>query len=376
MNHTLVRGSEVSSFLRCRQQWKWAWVDQIRPKRQEGKLWLGTLFHRFVEMYYYQMGTGIDPSGAAYVAMLDMFEKTDKSRMEQTQIDEVWDMALKITTNYVNQWADHTRGWQVIATELRFAIPLDDEIAYEGTIDLIFKDEDGHLWFSDHKTTTSIDRYVKNAEMDRQISRYWWSLQQLAQGKGWLWEKHGEKEGWFTTVGSRLWQEIDGLQPHGFIYNIIAKDWPEPPAVLKKGGLSKAMNQKTTLDMYLKAMLDNGLLSNDTVGNAGLVPEEYADIITHLKNQESEDGNRYFRRIKVFRRQDEVDAAMADFREVVADITSNPRIYRNINYDCSSMCQFHSLCVATLDGSNADMLINLMYEKGTNTNGELPGEDA
>lgn len=362
----LIRGSEVQDFLRCRKRWDYRWVQHLKAKRPDGKLFTGTLIHQFLETYY--------ESGypAAYQAMEELFHKTDTSRMDQIELDELWDMACKVTENYVAQWGHIDKDWEVIATELKFAIPLETGINYEGTIDLIFKDGDGRLFFMDHKTTTSIERYQKNTEMDRQISRYWWALQQLIAGKGKVLQKYTsdidgtEKEQWVDISVHTLWGHLgygrSGVS--GFIYNIILKDSPEPPGLLKKGGLSVAKNQKTTYAVYFQALKDNGFA--DDYG--GHYPE-YDEILDHLKKQEDENGNRFFRRIPVTRNQAEIQAAIDEFYWTARDTiavrehgVSNRSTYRNITHDCSWDCQFKALCVAEFDGSNAGMIKNLAYE--------------
>ena len=208
----------------------------------------------------------------------------------------------------------------MLSTELQFAIPLSDNLTYTGTIDLVYKDEHGQVWFMDHKTTSSIESYEKRADMDRQISRYWWALQQL------------------------------GYDVQGFVYNIILKDYPTPPAVLKNGSLSQNKSQKTTYDSYLKAIQEHGLDVNN-----------YSEMLAHLKAQETPDGNRFFKRVKVQRLQAEIDNSIQELIEVSHDM-ENARIYRNITKDCSWDCPFQSICVSSMDGSNIDYLKEQLFK--------------
>lgn len=368
-----IRGSEVSSFLRCRKQWKYAWIDNIEPKRQDNKLFFGNLAHKFLEVYYSNFGQDhIPPAEMGMIAMKELFQKTDTSGMPQTEIDELWDLASGVMANYVKQWAEQDAGITVLATELRFAIPLDDETVYEGTIDMVYLDRDKLLRFKDYKNVASIERYVDMAEMDRQISRYWWALEQLARGNGYVMTDYNEENGALWNPIDKVRDNLPLIEPSGFFYDLILKDVPNVPEILKKGGLSKAKAQKTTHKAYWQAMKDNGLVDAD-----GDYFTEYDEILAHLLAQETEFGNRFFRRIPVVRNERETQAAMQEFMSVAHDIDSvkvklvclsqdsdacpDPT-YRNINADCS-WCNYKALCVAEMDGSNAEMTKNLVYRQ-------------
>jgi hypothetical protein len=253
----------------------------------------------------------------ALTAMKKLFDETDTSGMEQVVIDELYGLVFNVAENYFAQWAKDDNKMEVLATELEFAFPITKDKWYTGTIDLVVKDEHGQVWFYDHKTTTSIDLYEKRADMDRQISRYWWALQQL------------------------------GYDVAGFVYNIILKDVPRKPELLKKGGLSQNKAQKTTYDLYLQAIQENGLDVND-----------YREMLDHLKAQ----GNRYFKRMKVTSLQPEIDASILELIEVAKDM-KDARIYRNITKDCSWDCQYQSICQSSLDGSNVQYLTEQLFTK-------------
>jgi hypothetical protein len=244
-------------------------------------------------------------------------------------------------------------------------VRLDEEIAFTGTIDWVFQDKDGHIWFADHKTTTSIEKYEKNSLMDRQISRYWWALNMIAQGTGRIKNKE--------TGMYEVFQPLLGKEIFGFQYNVILKDVPKKPELLKKGGLSKNKSQKTTYELYCQAIDENNLLTSD-----------YTDILDYLEQL----GNRYFKRVDVIRTPQEIEAAIYEFLYTAEDMAGlkagldiardpatlqqmervgkNPRnkLYRNITERCSWDCEFKALCQAEIEGSNTSFLKNSSYEKG------------
>jgi len=366
MKYRLVRGSEVQDFLRCRKRWKHKWVDRIKPKRPDGKLFFGNLFHKFVETYYKTFDYSL-----AFCEMQDMFNQTDTSRMEQTELDDLWDLAVGVTEGYVKQWGEKDKNIRVIATEFTFAIPLANGIAYTGTIDKLWLDENGKLWFADYKTTSVINKYIEMAKMDRQISRYFWALKQLCNGEGYVYID----DAWWPVAYSGYWRYLRETEPHSFVYDIVLRDVPKKPKMLKEGRLSVAKNQKTTYAVYLQALIDHDIVDERELGKAWSPPEGYEDILNHLAAQETEEGNAFFRRIPVYRHPEELESAIQEFYAAASDMIelrkkledinelSYDPIYRNITSDCSWDCAFHSRCLSELDGTWNDGLLDLFYEK-------------
>lgn len=359
--YRLIRGSEVDEFIRCRKRWKWRWIDKLAPKKIDGKIFFGNLFHTFIQEYN---NYSFD-FNKAYNKVLKMFEETDTSNMEQVELDELWDTFDKVSQNYVRQWHKYDLNNTILDTEFLFAIPLADGIAYTGSIDVLYLDGEGRLWFKDYKTTNSIEKYEKRAEMDQQIRRYFWALQQLAKGNGYVFDK--SLKDWVKA--ELYFLERYGMplpEPHGFIYDLVARKAPKEPQVLKNGSLSKNKSQDTTYDMYLQAIIKYGLNT-----------EDYQDMLEHLKAQETAQGNRFFRRINVHCHQEEIENAIQEFyakafemMNIVHaledgsyyDMPYDP-IYCNINDNCSWDCPVKSLCLATMDGTYVESMVDLFYDR-------------
>jgi hypothetical protein len=315
-----IRGSEIQDFLRCRKRWDYRWQERLISKKKNDKLFFGELFHLYLEKYYNTKNH--DTAQQYMLQTLDMYMDEDW--------EELQDKLIEITNHYYETYKQDL--FTVIGVEVQFSIPLTATKNFTGTIDLIYRDTEGRLWFADHKTTTSIEKYEKNAILDRQINRYWWAIQQLAKGNG-------------TIMGDK---KIMLDNPYGFMYNIIYKDYPVPPKVLKSGGLSKDKSQKTTYQMYKKAIKDMQLNEAD-----------YTDILEHL----SSFPFKFFSRVEVFRNQQEIDCTMEEIGAIVQDM-DNCRTYRNITTDCQWDCQYKDLCLAEIDGSDAQWLRDELYEKG------------
>jgi hypothetical protein len=307
--------------------------------------------------------------------MVLLKQATDTSGMSQVELDELWELVCNVTTNYQRTYRDQDT-FQVLAQELTFAIQISTKTGYTGTIDLVYLDNEGRVRFMDHKTTTSLDKYEKNAAMDRQISRYWWALQQLQAGKGYI-KLDGE---WRPVSETVFGLQIKGREIGPFTYNIVLKDYPVPPNFIKpdkktgKPNISKDKAQKTTYELYVKALLQAGLATETLEGQ--IDAPGYEDFLTYLLETPKE----FFRRVEVMRNQAEIDASIKEFFYTVKDLNQirsvieNPKtatgepvdapIYRNITADCSWDCPFRDVCVAGFDGSNVNLLLNTLFTKG------------
>jgi hypothetical protein len=347
MAELIVRGSEYQSFLNCRKQWFYQWVEGIEAKKPDAKLFFGTAFHKWLENYY---NSGCNKLQADLETSVWMNEQDTKD-MDQVAIDDMMSLMRGVAEHYHNTYGVSDSNFNVIATEMEFLVKLDEDLFITGTIDLVYE-VDGKIRFMDHKTVSSISMYEEKAVMDRQISRYWWALKMIAAGIGRVKEK-----------GTGLWRKHPDLLDKtidGFDYNLIAKDFPKEPKVLKSGKLSTDKSQKTTFDLYLAKLKE---LKNDV--------NEYVDFLSFLDDK----PNQFHSRVDVKRSDAELESAAWEFSYTSGDIhdvkmmiTENPQsieplTYRNITNNCMHMCQFKSLCQTAIDGGNVDMVKNLGYKK-------------
>lgn len=370
----LIRGSEVGTFLQDRWSWKRRWVDHLVKKTPDGKLFFGTLFHKHMEHRYENPGYEM----IAHDMTNEWLQAQDLSDMDQVQYQELIELFHKVVDHYEGYYQAEYPHINTIATELRFAIPLFEEdpldllggqldFAYEGTIDLLYT-EAGRLKFMDHKTVSSVDRYVKNSILDRQISRYWWALTALCQGYGYVWDP--VEEFWCPVKQHTfLWDQLQHFNgPDEFVYNIIRKEAPHKPELLKSGKLSKNKAQNTTYALYKQAIADYGLAESD-----------YLDILQHFEEQE----DKFLRRISVTRNAKECEAAMMDFAKVCKEIMSirhelevdpqtaeDTRLYYNITWDTPTFNSYFPLIQAEVMGENVEMVKALLYEEEKDWNPE------
>ncbi len=342
----IVRGSEYQDFLQCRKKWYYGWVEKITPKRPDGKLFFGTMFHKWLENYYNSNCEKLSADLLTSVWLNDQ----DTKDMEQVEIDEATALLKGVADNYNKTYHENDSKWKILATELEFLVKLEEGIFYTGTIDLVYE-VDGKIRFADHKTVTSLDMYEEKSKMDRQISRYWWALKMIAEGIGRVKNADG------------LWvpfKELEGKEIDGFDYNLIAKSYPKEPVVLKKGGLSKDKSQRTTYDLYL-----------DKIHELNLNEADYVDFLEMLQNK----PDLFLRRVNVIRNDSELESAIWEFLYTCGDLhdismilKTQPQLvdkvtYRNIGNHCDSMCQFKTLCQTTFEGGNVSLVKNLAYKK-------------
>jgi hypothetical protein len=358
MAELIVRGSEYQSFLNCRKQWYYQWVEGIEAKKPDAKLFFGTAFHKWLENYY---NSGCNKL-LADLETSTWINEQDTKDMDQIAIDDMMALMRGVAEHYHNTYGASDSNFKVIATEMEFIVKLDEDLYMTGTIDLVYE-VDGKIRFMDHKTVSSISMYEEKAVMDRQISRYWWALKMIAAGIGKVKQKAtkpDEKDMWVTS------QALLGKDITGFDYNLIAKDFPKEPKVLKPkkgqifGDISQDKSQKTTYDLYLHKIHD-----------LGKNPDDYTDFLSFLADK----PNQFNSRVDVKRSDAELESAAWEFSYTSGDIhdvkmmiTENPQsieplTYRNITNNCMHMCQFKSLCMTAIDNGNVNMVRNLGYKK-------------
>jgi len=359
----LVRGSEVSSFLSDRGAWKFRWIDRLIPNKPDGKLFFGDLFHKHMQ----HLAEEKFNTTAAHDRTHNWLMEQDVSAMDDVFYQEMIDLFSSVSEYYEQTYASQDAENIVpLEAELRFAIPLYEydplellggrlDFAYEGTIDLLYV-KDGKLGFRDYKTVSSIDRYINNAVLDRQISRYWWAITALCKGYGYIWT--GDDSGWVPVKQTSLYdlhlKYYDG--PSEFIYDIVKKDVPKPPKMLKKGGLSQDKSQKTTYEMYLKAIQENNLN-----------PADYTEILEMLQTKENE----FLRRVPVYRQWSECEAAIDDFAKAAREMLQVrreveegdlSRIYYNITWDTPTFNAYTPIIKAEVSGENVSMVKAALFK--------------
>jgi hypothetical protein len=222
----LVRTSERQSFLTCRQQWWWSYVENLRAPQVGPALIFGDLVHQALAAYYIP-GELRGPKPA------ETFERL----YEQITEDEgIWDpdlegkvplidLGVDVLERYVEEYQELDNDYLVISSEQTFQVPIGRlngrKVWYVGTIDGVWLHmPSGKFRFVEHKTTTEISAAA--LPMNEQVGAYW------TYGPRWLLLKGYLKEG----------EILDGI-----IYNWLRKtirpddgQWDEQGHRLNKDG--------------------------------------------------------------------------------------------------------------------------------------------
>lgn len=192
-----------------------------------------------------------------------------------------------------------------------------------GRIDMVVEREDG-VWVVDHKTL-SAPPSDSALDIDDQITGYCY-----------------------------IYYRMTGVIPRGGMYNVLIKDPPKPPRVLKNGSLSKDKSQRTTYDLYCIALEEHGL-----VGNI----EEYTEILDYL----AEKGwSQFYLRMQSERNIEQLAEFEKHLFHEYADMDEAlqfpEQLYPNPSQYTCPRCQYLPICKAMEEGSDADFIKNNAFQ--------------
>jgi RecB family exonuclease len=308
--------SEMKSFRRCPQQHHYKYNEKLRRKRKAKPLLTGEILHAMLEAKF-----SLDAEKTPLEVLKDYGKKYKALfREEQEMYGEDFIPDLKrIFEGYERQYKDEELKTEAI--EEKIETDLTDDIQFIGYIDSRAVDKHGRRWLIERKTHKTIP------DEDRRFS----DLQTVL----YLWG--------YNRMNPKM--RIDGV-----MWDYLRSKAPSIPEQLKKGGLSIAKNVDTDYETYLSE-----------IRRLGLNPADYAERLETLRQQE----NPFFRRVflpsppKVL-----VESVVEDMRRTAILIKrlGDTPLYRNMTHECSSMCEFYSLCQAELRGLDSNFVRKTEYE--------------
>lgn len=351
----VIRTHDRMAFLECRQSWDWS--SKIRqnfePNIGNVHMDFGTAIHAALEQFYHPL-LADHWDVRCFKAIIAFNESwgTVKDQYDPEEYYERVDLGTNMLNNYF-EWATHNDTWEPMHVELEFEVQIkapahvpteewatvgapfcningylykwnDDELGqwwpvyYQGRIDLVARDRHGKIVIVDHKTAGRLED-TEHLEMDEQCGSYAWAL-----------------------------QEMLGIQVDSVIYNELYKGFPGPPKQLASGKFSKDKTQNTTRKIYEETLAEYG---QSVVG--------YEDFLTWLDMNERQ----YVRRTPIHRSQQELRLLGERIGLQAIDMLNDPSIYPAPTKFKCGRCQFRTACLAKMDGSDHDWVLNESFHK-------------
>jgi hypothetical protein len=347
----LLRTSERTSYKKCRQQWWWAYVEQLKAKQERSALAFGTDAHEVLEIRY-PKGRKRGPKPALIAKK--MWNARLKAGIEvytlpvggeQVNADE---FLVHMMENYYEEYGDDER-YEVIASEHTFAVDVHHPksgrflFTYVGTIDGVWKDlHHDTIVFAEHKTGATLEPFGAPIYLDEQQAAYW------AYGPIWL-----EHQGLI-----RKGQQIDHV-----LYNRLRKgyrdDRPKDAAGhrLNKPGKEALTNFLVARKVDIpRASKVEDLMA--LVAGTGQDPLLLGEI---SKNQ----GVPLFKREPVMRTPDEriitMNRAINEFMEMEHVRNGRLAVIKNPDRHCG-YCAYRDVCEIHEGGGDYKLLLKVNFE--------------
>lgn len=324
--------SQMSEFKSCRFSWDLKYRKGIVSKRKDTKLLIGTGIHDALEHYYSPNSPRtkevlIDSFKIWADEQISMINENNGGNMFKEEIDElkaIKILGVEMLEGYYD-FAQKNDNFKIVSTEEYFTVPIikPDGKPYKGRyfgfkMDGIAYDENGKYWILEHKTAAGIPSNDEFLLLDEQCSNYIWAAEKKFN-----------------------------IQFEGVLYNVLSKQTPQVPALLKNGTTSKAWIV-STYDMFLNTLKER----NEN-------PEDFKEILDKLKNQDE----RFFFRTKVYRNRDEIKNVGEDLFYIAYDMCNTPHIYRHTKRECTNFCEYKAICMAMMDGSDVEFILKKNFER-------------
>ena len=308
--------SQIKHWRRCQKSWSYKYVHNLTPKRKSDALYFGILFHEILEY----VAKGHD--------LTDIYDDLWAKHSKNYFAEEIGDLFEKAFSNYEDyeyMWKDDPL--EIIETEVHLEIELTNGNILHGYADGIVKDKNNRYWLLENKT----------GKRDADIESRYWDLQ-------------------VVIYHSMIMQMMD-IELSGTLWNWITSSEINDPRILQNGTLSRAVNQKTTWNRYLRVINEHGFDIDD-----------YADLQPIFEARQ----NDFFSRSYLPYEEDIAKQLMLEITTSVEDIqsslTQNRQYIRSMDRHCS-WCDYQQLCRAEFSTSleNLEDIIEKEYQRRENT---------
>ena len=341
--HTSV--TERWSFRTCRRRWYLETVERLAPKGQvTWYLIFGDIIHAALDTYYRPSSKStkpprkIGPTLKAFKAAWlekDAWLRERYGAFYKMGIEDEWEMHLRRGEEMLHYYDIYDRAHPFFDSVIDIGVEdrsfqeiLDPEWEnlpgaplLSGRVDIVAERSDG-IWIIDHKALAGAPSN-RALDVDDQLTGY-----------------------------AYLYWRMTGTVAQGELYNVLIKDPPKPPRMLKDGSLSKDKAQRTTWELYHTALLELGL---DESG--------YEDMLTYLADK---GWKQFFWREGVNRNYEELesfhDNLYYEYLDMVDALAHPEKRYPNASqYTCPG-CPVMAICQAMNEKGDVDFIIANGYE--------------
>lgn len=313
--------SNTMSFKNCRKKFYFRNIREIVPKDRPLYFTTGGAIHKALELFYQ------DANILDITKIIDSYfgeNKPDESNYSDlVKWNNDKDLAKQIIERYIKYYP--SESFEMVAIENRFSVPIINPetgraskiFVFNGMADgLVF--EKGLYWLIEHKTTAQLNvQYKKKLTLDNQSIAYIEALQRVLD-----------------------------IKIQGVIYNVILKDIPSEPKVLKTGKISKDLGQKTSVNLYIKKIKELGFEQND-----------YQDFLDQYFEKEY-----FYREYITFSEQDlqEWRYELWDLQKNIQEAKKKNQYYKN-TFHCVGFgtCIYWDICTAF----DKEAVIEMSFQK-------------
>lgn len=327
----VLSNTKANAFQRCPKKYEFSYVHKLRSRAPALPLRRGDWLHQLLETHYtgkcrVQNDDGEGSTLHEYDHWRDRLEELRADFYELTDIErepfgDLPGECARIMRSYLRQYRRQDVALKIIDAEIDDVVELPNGDSFRFIIDLIVEQDDGSIWFWDHKT---VGRFMDDdfMLMDAQLTRYFWAAKKQL-----------------------------GITARGVLFNEVITTPPTAPELLRNGTLTKRANLVCDYWTYLATIKDHGL-----------DPKDYKDVLTRLKNNT---GARWFRRTRLPRSRHLLRTQMQELLMTahnIHDAEERSHYPRTVSKGCKWDCEYLPLCMTDLVGGDVTSIIQAKYE--------------
>lgn len=325
--------SMIKCLCECPRKFEFEYIELIKPKVEQIYFVAGKCFHKAIELHY----TGKDKEYINNYISKTMIDhaKENSEHFSDEENYKKFESELQLLVGMVNHYLEFYE--KIDSEQFSFYLP-EREFNFHffkgwnlcGKIDAIV-------------TTKNNEQIMEHKRVDSISSNYLLALANDLQSLI------------YVLACNKL-----GIEINKVIYNISVKKLPHEPKTLKNGQLSKDKNQLTTVDLYKKAIVENGLNESD-----------YNDFLVYLE----ENKKQFFHRETLMFSKWQIE----EIEEIVKQkILQLSYMYSNNVFPANFLhcwkygkCPFYDICSTNKESRQG--IIDYMYTKKTKQNEEIGG---